>query len=234
MPNNDLCSREAHRSTAPSALIDTTELRWFRDGPLPRSVCSWFAPNGAFGAVEERADRYLVDGRLDRGLKLRGGSTLELKLRQTIARTVPSGDGPDTVAELPRGTVEEWQKWSPADHLVSTGSEPWVEVHKRIVKRRFTIGGRELTVFDAAGPPVGAYCDIEIVAIDDGSTEAWSLAFAARGPLHRRHTGMGAAWRSLASVTPPPPSGLLVFDIPCGYPEWLARSVGDASAVTAR
>ena len=93
MPNNHLCSHEAHGSTARSAPIETTELRWFRNGPLPRSVCSWFTSNGAFGAVEERHDRYLIDGRLDRGLKLRDGSTLELKVRQTIARTVPSSDG---------------------------------------------------------------------------------------------------------------------------------------------
>ena len=107
MPNNHLCSHGAHGSTARSALIETTELRWFRNGPFPRSVCSWFTSNGAFGAVEERHDRYLMDGRLDRGLKLRDGSTLELKVRQPTARTVPSGDGPDAVAELPRGTVEE-------------------------------------------------------------------------------------------------------------------------------
>ena len=99
MPNHHLCSREAHGSTARSAPIETTELRWFRNGPLPRLVCSWFTSNGACGAVEERHDRYLMDGRLDRGLKLRGGSTLELKVRQTIARTVPSSDGPDAAGE---------------------------------------------------------------------------------------------------------------------------------------
>ena len=218
---------------ARSAPIETTELRWFRNGPLPRSVCSWFTSNGAFGAVEERRDRYLMDGRLDRGLKLRDGSTLELKVRQTIARTVPSSDGPDAVAELPRGTVEQWQKWSPADHLVSTGSELWVEVHKRIVKRRFTIAGEEMTVLDHADTLVGAYCDIEIVVIDDGSAEKWSLAFAAHGPLHSRLAGIGAAWCALVSVARPP-SRSLVFDVSCGYPEWLERRIGDTSAVTGR
>ena len=47
-------------------------------------MCSWFTSNGAFAAVEERHDRYLIDGRVDRGLKLRNGSTLELKVRQTL------------------------------------------------------------------------------------------------------------------------------------------------------
>ena len=224
-PNNHLCSHEAHGSTTRPAPIETTELRWFRNGPLPRSVFSWFTSNGAFGAVEERHDRYLIDGRLDRGIKLRNGSTLELKVRQPTARTVPSSNGPDAVAELPRGTVEQWQKWSPADHLVSTGSAPWVEVHKRIVKRRFTIAGEEMTVLDHADTPVSAYCDIEIVVIDDGSAQGWSLAFAAHGPLPSRLAGIGAAWGALASVARPP-SRSLVFDVSCGYPEWLERTVG--------
>ena len=129
--------------------------------------------------------------------------------------------------------MEEWQKWSPADHLVSIGSEPWVEIHKRIVKRRFTIAGEELTVLDPTETPVSAYCDIEIVAIDDGSAEAWSLAFAAHGPRPSRLAGIGAAWGALVSAAPPP-SGSLVFDVSCGYPEWLERRISDTSAVDGR
>ena len=69
------------RPGLPSAATgEATELRWFADGPLPGSVRAWFA--GPADAAEERCDRYLLDGAVDIGIKVRGGRTLELKARR--------------------------------------------------------------------------------------------------------------------------------------------------------
>ena len=221
-------ARDVARSTTAGAAIETTELRWFGNGPLPPSVSSWWTNDGARGVVEERCDLYRTDGRVDIGVKLRSLSVLELKVRKSVIPTVPPNDGRDLLGELPRGVVEVWRKWSPADQLVSAGSDPWVEVRKTIIKRRFTIADGEVALFDVAEAPMGAFCDVEVVAIDDGSSAAWSFAFAAHGPRHGRRASIEAAWRALVSGPAPSPRSL-VFAVSCGYPEWLQRRSGDPS-----
>jgi hypothetical protein len=185
-------------------------------------VRSWFTDDGALGAVEERRDRYQIGHPIDVGVKLRAGSVLEVKLRRSITSIDPVASGTDGPPALARGAVEVWRKWRPAEDMLDIGSKPWVEIRKTIVKRRFTIDGEERAVLDLAQSPVGAFCDVEIVAIGDGSTSAWSFAFAAYGPVRSRHLGIETAWRTLLSVTAPVPRSL-VFGVSCGYPEWLQR-----------
>jgi hypothetical protein len=228
----ELRSHELDRLAPVPAAIETTELRWFQEGPLPSSVYSWMTNDGAVGAMEERCDLYRMDGRVDVGVKLRAQSVLELKVRQSTTSTTPSNVGRLGAGGPPGGVVEVWRKWSPADQLVSVGFERWVEVRKTIVKRRFTITGTEVAVLELPAP-VGPFCDVEIVAIDDGSAAAWSFAFAAQGSRRSRHASIGTAWRTLASLAAPSPPSL-DFAVSCGYPEWLGRRVGDASTMTGR
>ena len=210
-------------------MIETTEVRWFQDGALPPSVLSWFAQDGVFGTAEERCDLYRIDGRADVGVKLRARSTLELKVRQHAA-SIRSVDGSDGAVELPPGVAEVWRKWSLADGLVSGGPEPWIAVDKTVVKRRFSITGKEVVVRDLADLPDGPCCDIEVVAIGDRTEQAWSFAFAAHGPRRSRHASIGAAWHTLVSA-PPPATWPSVFTASCGYPAWLEQRIGSGSPV---
>jgi len=73
------------------AIVDTTELRWFVPGPLPAQIRNWFI--GSTGVVEVRRDNYLVDDRVDIGIKRRAHTTLELKVRQTVESWADLGDG---------------------------------------------------------------------------------------------------------------------------------------------
>ena len=91
------------------AIVDTTELRWFVPGPVPAEVRNWFI--GSTGVVEVRRDSYLVHDRVDIGMKRRGQTTLELKVRQAVEPWADLGDGL-------AGPLEWWRKWTPAQNLV--------------------------------------------------------------------------------------------------------------------
>ena len=98
------------------SVVDTTELRWFVPGPLPPDVRGWFT--GSTGVPEERWDTYLLDGRVDIGVKRRFRETLELKVRQSLDGRVELGDGLG-------GLLEVWRKWSPAEGLVEDDADGW-------------------------------------------------------------------------------------------------------------
>ncbi len=211
--------------------VETTELRWFADGALPPAVWMWFTHDGANGEVEQRRDLYRMDGCVDVGVKLRARSTLELKVRRSVSSTTRSSVVPGGVT-LPSGVIEVWQKWGPADELIGSGPEPRLELHKTVVKRRFTSAGEEIAVHDHTDPKGGGFCDVEIVAIA-GAAEAWSFAFAAQGPRRSRRASIDAAWRTLVSA-PPPATWPEAFAASCGYPEWLARGIGVGSPMAQR
>ena len=99
-----------------------------------------------------------MDGHLDRGLKLRGGSTLELKVRRTIARTVPSSDGPAAAGE----------EMTVLDHAGRRYCDIEIVVLDHAGRRYCDI---EIVVLDHARR---RYCDIEIVVLDDGSATTHS------------------------------------------------------------
>ncbi len=105
-------------------------------GPLPPEVRVWFT--GSTGVPEERCDTYLLDGRVDIGVKRRFRETLELKVRQSFDGRVELGEGLT-------GSLELWRRWSPAEGLVEDGTDGWwVDVHKSVVKRRFCLDGTEI------------------------------------------------------------------------------------------
>ncbi len=202
---------EQRRVVDAPAILDTTEMRWFVPGPLPDEIDRWFS--GSTGVREERWDTYQLRGRSDIGVKLRHGTTIELKVRQSHAMPMRLGDGVT-------GSLEEWRRWSPAGHLVEEqASGQWIDVRKSIVKRRFPIAGVE-AAHSSIEPVAG--CDVEVAQVSVGATEAWTFAFAAIGPACTRRDSLAAAWTSLMAGERYPESFCLRGARSMGYPEWLA------------
>lgn len=190
---------------------DATELRWFADGPLPRQVRAWFS--SAHAATEARCDRYLLDQGSDVGIKVRGGQTLELKVRRDVGPRVE-------LADRLVGTPEEWRKWSPADDVVDIPqSARWTSVSKVVTKRRFAVDGTEVPM---AGEPSGSGCEVEVTHVAIGSTEAWSFAFAAFGSPASHGTALRQSWRTLTRSGALPAALVHGWELSMGYPEWLA------------
>ena len=198
------------------SVVDTTELRWFVPGPLPDDVVGWFT--GSTGVAEQRCDTYLLVGCGDVGVKRRAGETLELKVRQSC-------DGPIEFGEGLTGSLEVWRKWSPAYGLFEiTGDERWVDVHKSVVKRRFSVDGTELA-FSSDSQPTGSGCDVEIASVFVGADHGWTFAFAAFGAPATRRAALVASWRALVADTPcPEPFGPRTASA-MSYPQWLALTV---------
>jgi hypothetical protein len=185
---------QLHRSEALSVL-DTTELRWFMPGPLPAHIRSWFTDST--GVPEQRCDTYLLDGRGDIGVKRRFRETLELKVRQSL-------DGRIEVGEGLIGSLEVWRKWSPAEGLVEDSADGrWVDVHKSIVKRRFSMDGTEIA-FSSHQQVTGPGCDVEVAEVTVGAVKRWTFAFAAFGPPATRRDALLASWHGLVAAIPCP------------------------------
>jgi len=197
-----------------SSVLDTTELRWFFAGPLPSNVRNWYV--GSSGVAEERCDAYLLDGRVDIGVKRRFGTTLELKVRQSLGEPIELGEG---LAEL----TEMWRRWSPAGDAVGDVREGrWIDVCKSIVKRRFSLEGTEI---EFSPRVTGAGCDVEIADVTVGAVRGWTFAFAAFGSLATRRAALLASWRTLVTATPCPDQFGPATGQAMGYPEWVALMV---------
>ena len=210
---NPARSRPQDRRTR--SILDTTEVRWFVPGPLPDDVAGWF--DGEGGVLEERYDTYVLDGRSDVGVKRRFGETLEMKVRLSPGRWVDLGEGLT-------GSREVWRRWSPADGLPgSAGGGQRVDVHKSIVKRRFSPDGSEIA-YSHGVDPNDAGCDAEIAAITIGTARAWTFACAAFGPPATRDAALLASWKALSGGGPAPPSFVLPAGGSMGYPAWLTRT----------
>ena len=195
---------------------DTTELRWFADGPLPSEVLDWLTDRGSAGALEHRADTYRVDDRADVGVKHRSLRTLELKQRLAVRDILELEPGL-------AGPIEEWRRWSPAGDRVTVGTDDiWLEVRKRTYKRRF-IGDATETRW-TSDIPIGVVsgCDVEVTSLTIGEVESWTFALAAFGPAERRVDALVMGWNAIRG--PELPDGFIEqLRLSCGYPEWLAE-----------
>jgi hypothetical protein len=197
------------------SIVDTTELRWFIDERLPPDVTSCFTRSGTAGILEERYDSYRIDDRCDMGVKRRFRTTLELKVRRSTGDEIELDGGLE-------GRLEVWRKWSPADDLVEGGrNRRWIDVHKTVVKRRFTADGDEIGFTDSSLVAAGVGCDVEIVAVAVAGVDAWSFAFAAYGPTTTRQGSITAAWRALDVSAPLVDRTAASIGGSSGYPEWL-------------
>jgi len=201
-----------------SWVVDTTELRWFVEGPLPSDLQSWFTSAGASGVVEQRCDVYRIDDRHDVGVKLRSRETLEVKIRRSRGPRLTLDNGP-------HGVLEVWRKWTFGEQLTRRQEhQPSVEVAKSIVKRRFSTAGHEIALPGDAYATTEAVCDVEVARVVVGEIEAWTFAFAACGPASTHASSIVASWRSLCS-SGQHPDELSVLRGSIGYSEWLKRRV---------
>jgi hypothetical protein len=129
-------------------VYDTLELRWILDGPLPHGVVEWF------GGAEpyERTDRYLALGPGPAlGVKVRGGSTLEIKALAADRGSRAFGAGAT-------GRVEAWSKWSvdvdPGWPEAALDGH-WAPVRKTRRLRRFVPAGPSDAPAAVAGRALG-------------------------------------------------------------------------------
>lgn len=209
--------------TSPGAItiVDTTELRWFADGPLPLAVVSWFAGPGSMAVIEKRVDTYRIDGREDAGLKRRFRRTLELKVRLDIGEVFSLE--PDLGAP-----IEEWRRWSPADDEVElSGPDTWIDVHKVVYKRRFVGNGTEVAWASRLPTAPSGGCDAEVTSVRVGDTAAWTLALAAFGPADRRRGALREAWEAIGRADERPDDLVPALRVASGYPEWLNRHLSE-------
>lgn len=197
---------------------ETTELRWFFDGPLPTEVRRWFASTDVAGHTEHRVDSYRVDDQVGVGVKRRFGSVLELKSRHDSPRSfaLPHGS---------HGQLERWTRWSPADSIVELQEHTqWIDVEKDIVKRRFDASGQEVSISQTTRLSVGRGCDAEIVEISLEDRPAWGVAFTAFGPLDAHPDLLRTAAVALFGDADDEWKERLDSGLSCGYPEWLVRT----------
>lgn len=205
---------ELARGGAACSVVDTTELRWFASGPLPPGIRDGMTREN--GVTEQRCDSYLVDDRDGVGVKLRARTTLELKVRQSLGEWIDLGDG---LAGVP----EQWRKWSPIDDLVGiNSSSQWIDVHKTVIKRRFSINGNEVPFLDGPTADMSG-CDVEVAQVDVDDRSMWTVAFAAFGPPADRRAVLVASWRALAVDLARPALLRSLDDRTMSYPDWLAR-----------
>jgi hypothetical protein len=172
----------------------------------------WF---GRFSVrIERRDDIYLVRPQLrDLSLKIRGGASLEVKVRQRDAGTL----------HLPgraMGDMAHWQKWSfplaSQSHIVPASAE-WTRVGKT---RRIS------TAAVSAVPPLESprdddACTVELTEIALDGRAWWTLGFEANGPLDGLEERIEATAGLVFSE--PLPGGLELRPADSlSYSEWLA------------
>jgi hypothetical protein len=216
VPDAQVPETAQQRRVDTRSVLDTTELRWFVPGTLPADIRGWFT--SSTGVAEERCDTYLLDGCVDTGVKRRFRETLELKVRQSLDGRIELGDGL-------AGSLEVWRRWSPAEGLVEHRADGrWVDVHKSVVKRRFSMDGAEIA-FSSDIHATNAGCDVEVAGVTVGAAQVWTFAFAAFGPPATRRDALLASWQGLVAGSPcPEPFGPRTGRA-MGYPNWLALTV---------
>jgi hypothetical protein len=197
-------------------MYDTLEVRWILHGPLPRGVVEWFGG----GAPEERTDRYLALGPgPGLGVKVRGGSTLEIKAL--------AADRDSRFNDRATGRVEAWSKWSVDvdPRWPETGLDAnWVPVRKTRRLRRFVPAS---SAHDAATvaeiPPredARSACDAELTELSAFGETSWTLGFEAFGPAEEREATVPAA---VERVLPGLPGDVvLALHRSLSYPAWIA------------
>ena len=152
----------------------TVEVRWFSAGRCPEAVTNWFLAGPLVSEPERRTDDYLLLPESDElGVKLRGSSLLELKLRTGSVNEV-SLPGLD-------GRVEAWTKWSFL--LDSAGARPaeesWIPVEKTRWSRIYEVHENGECTAVSTGRTLSNACAAELVEVRIGSRLSWGFGFEA-------------------------------------------------------
>ena len=161
-------------------MINTTEIRWFVPGKIPKPVDEWFdnCP-GEWIDQPERTDSYY---------RLSGGQSLGIKLRQGRLE-MKERSSPSEVFRIQNeisGLIETWRKWSfelaGDDEVASwetSANKLWLAVKKtrKLHLYRLTSNGT-LSPQDSAQ---GSLCQVELTGVFAQGTQWWSLGFEASG-----------------------------------------------------
>lgn len=191
------------------------EVRWLSRGPLPDGASAWLGPFTE--PIEERDDRYLGTTSEELGVKIRGGTQLDVK----IFRGSP---GELEVSPAIRGRLESWERWSfpiGSASLPPEDAVAWLIVHKRRSRRTFHVSDdrvdeRPLRDVELPG------CTLELTEVEVDGETWWTLGLEARGEVDSVEPALRATAASL--LREPAPSGLhLDPGASTSYATWLAR-----------
>jgi hypothetical protein len=210
-------SPTGHLAT-PSTPFDTTEVRWFASGPMPRPLVNWFTLSGTRGTLEVRYDAYLAGTSSGLGRKRRNRGPLETKTRLGVGAKVSLDDRLD-------GHLEEWRKVITTTSPPPTPTDLWAEVHKVLLTRTYHASVRDAVVEVAYGDLSAPGCDIELAAVAVEGVAAWTFALEAWGPPALRSSLLQHSANVFVAETGLPASVTSSLTVDMGYPEWLAQTV---------
>ncbi len=203
------------RLVAPTSAdgLETTEVRWFGDGTLPRTILTWFSQGPT--SIDVRGDSYRLDGTPDVGVKRRDHGPLEVKYRRPSTGSVDLGSG--TV-----GRIEEWHKIVHRDGTgtLAGGDGVWLDVDKVVYTRTYG-------VVDGVARPLALRalartgCDVELAAVTAGGISAWTFALEAWGLAGVRPEMLRRALAAFLDETPPPAALHTGLRHAMSYPMWL-------------
>lgn len=206
------------RFISPPTPFDTTEVRWFASGLMPRPLVSWFTLSGRRGTLEVRYDAYLESDSSDLGRKRRNRGPFEIKTRRGFGDTI-------SVNDRLAGRLEEWRKVIAATPPATTPADRWSEVHKVVLTRTYHVSTRGAMVEVAFGDLSAPGCDIELAALTVEGVTAWTFALEAWGPSALRSSLLQRSADAFIADTGLPVSVTSQLTIDMGYPEWLAETV---------
>jgi hypothetical protein len=202
-------------ATVPVGGLRSLELRWLARGPLPDDVLEWVGPFGE--PSEGRDDRYLATASPDVGVKIRGGTQLDVK----VFRGSP---GDLAISDAIRGHLEFWERWSfplGPSSLPSDDASAWLTIGKRRRRRSFRVSEgsvveRPLREAELPG------CALEVTEVEVDDEAWWTLGLEARGDLGPLEPVLRLTASSL--LRDPIPDGLhLGIADSASYAGWLGR-----------
>ena len=198
-------------------MLNTTEIRWFVPGKIPKPVDEWFdnCPGEWIDQPERTDSYYRLSGGQSLGIKLRQGR-LEMKERTSPSETV-------RIQSEIVGLIGTWRKWSfelAGDEETASwdrsANRLWLAV-KKTRKLRFY----SLTTNGTLIPQdsiQGSTCQVELTTVLAQSTQWWSLGFEASGVEKKQQEYLTiVATRLLEHV-----EGIHLREIDSmSYPDWL-------------
>jgi hypothetical protein len=196
--------------------LRTLEVRWFLGGPCPSAVENWFDSGRLVGETEHRTDEYLIlAGCHDLGVKRRGGTMLDLKLRTGARAGLALVDG---LAGRPEAWIKRSFLLDQGLHLsVRAG---WLRVEKARRSRLYQVEADGSAEAVSTGLQLRNGCAAELVALRVGRHVAWGFGFEAFTSELSPEAVLVAAAGAFVAETP---LGTLEFDVgdSLGYPAWL-------------
>jgi len=213
-----LSSEQLIGSSLPRIPFDTTEVRWFAAGPMPRRLVNWFTSAGRWGSLEVRDDSYLVGAAPSVGRKRRNRGTFEIKT--CLAR------GPVVCLDSRlSGRTEQWRKVIGTPPGPGATAHKWTDVHKVILTRTYHFSAPDRVVEVTPGNLTMPGCDIELAAVSVAGVEVWTFALEAWGGPDQRLGLLEKSAAAFVAAVGLPESVITPLGVDMSYPAWLNRTV---------